>query len=254
MSIRAPKVAKFIGVVLAAISLSSIAIAQQPDVNTIVSKLTQAQLANRERLKAYMLTRTYQVYNGDEQKPKSVITAEVSYVPPQQKDFKVQQSTGGMAERVVRKALEHEVKMTKDPKATQIDADNYDFEYQGSQKIWGHDCYVLKLIPKRETKDLLKGTIWVDAQRFLIRRVEGQPAKDPSWWVNDVKVALTFDEVEGMWLQTSTDAHAHVRFAGAYRMVSKDNEVRTAESVAANRGDSIRKMRRAIVPAVAIAR
>ncbi len=254
MSIRAPKFAKYIGAVLAAFSLSTLVSAQQPDVTTIVQKLTQAQLANRERLKAYMLTRTYQVFNGEEQKPKSVITAEVSYVPPQQKDFKVQQSTGGMAERVVRKALEHEVKMTKDPKATQIDADNYDFNYVGTQKIWGHDCYVLELKPKRETKDLLKGKIWVDAQRFLIRRVEGRPAKDPSWWVNDVRVALTFDEVEGMWLQTSTDAQAHVRFAGAYRMVSKDNEVRTAESVASNKGDSLRRVRRAIVPAVAMAR
>jgi hypothetical protein len=38
-------------------------------------------------------------------------------------------------------------------------------------------------------------------------------------------------------------------------MVSKDNEVRTAESVAqAGKSDSLKRMRRALVPAVAMAR
>lgn len=265
VSIRALKIASrlFAGFI-AASALASFASAQQPGVHAganvnvsvseIVSKMEQSQAANRERLKAYMLTRTYQVFNGQEQKPKSTITAEVSYVPPQRKDFKIQESSGGMAERVVRKALEHEVKVTKDPTVNEITSNNYDFELVGTQKIWGNDCYVLQIKPKRDTKELLKGKVWIDAQRFLIRRVEGKPAKDPSWWVNDVRVSVTFDEVAGMWMQTGTEAYAKVRFAGVYRMVSRDNEVRTAQSVAASGNPNLKRIRKAIVPAVAVAR
>jgi outer membrane lipoprotein-sorting protein len=238
-----------------ALALSSCAAAQQPDANAIIQKMVQAQAENRERLKAYMLTRTYQVYNSDEKQPKSTITAEVSYVPPQQKEFTIQQSSGGMAESVVRKALEHEVKMTKQPRVGEIGPENYDFEYVGTQAIWGKQCHVFNLHPKRESKELLNGRVWIDANRFLIRRVEGEPAKDPSWWVNNIRVTVTYDEVAGMWMQTGTDASAHVRLAGNYRMVSKDNEVRTAESVAqAGKSDSLKRMRRALVPAVAMAR
>jgi outer membrane lipoprotein-sorting protein len=256
VSIRALKIASrlFAGLI-AASALSSFASAQQPDVNGIVEKMVQAQAANRERLKAYMLTRTYQVFGGNEEKAKSTVTAEVSYVPPQQKDFKIQQSTGGMAERVVRKALEHEVKMTKDPQVGEITPQNYNFEYVGTQAIWGNNCFVFEIKPKRDSKELLKGRVWIDAERFLIRRVEGKPAKDPSWWVNDVRVTVTYDEVAGMWMQTGTDARAKVRFAGTYRLVSKDNEVRTAQSVAGAKNDSnMKRIRRAIVPAVAVAR
>jgi len=41
----------------------------------------------------------------------SEITASVDFLPPQQKTFAILQSTGGMAERMVRKTLEREVEL-----------------------------------------------------------------------------------------------------------------------------------------------
>src|SRR5947199_16986 len=79
---------------------------------------------------------------------------------------------------------------------------NYDFELTGQESLNGKLFYVLVMRPKRNTKDLIKGRLWVDAERFSIRQVEGELAAAPSWWVKNVHLVLTYKDVDGMWIQT----------------------------------------------------
>jgi len=88
------------------------------------------------------------------------------------------------------------------------------------------------LLPRRKDKNLLRGNIWVDANTYLLRRTEGQPAKAPSWWVRDVRIALRYGDVGGMWLQTASEATAHVRILGPCTMVSRDVKYKITELVA----------------------
>ena len=74
--------------------------------------------------------------------------------------------------------------------------------------------YVLQLLPKRNDKNLLCGTIWVDANTYLIRRTEGEPQKSPSWWLRDLHVVFVYGEAGGMWLPTSSEFTAKVRLFG----------------------------------------
>jgi hypothetical protein len=64
----------------------------------------------------------------------------------------------------------------------------------------------------------LYGQIWVDAGTFRIRRVEGIPAKSPSFWIKNIHFTLQFAELGGMWVPVSFDAIATVRLLGQFRL------------------------------------
>jgi len=204
----------------------------------IVNRMVETHLQEVAQRRAYNLTRDYRIFEGESTKPKSEITAAVNFLPPQEKSFSIVQSTGGIPERMVRKALEREVELAHDPSDGQITTANYDFELTGEESLNGKRCYVLALHPKRKTKDLLNGRLWVDAERFSIRQVEGEPAATPSWWVKNIHVILTYKEVDGMWIQTNTEATAHIRMAGNYKMISRDVTFATAETVSDLRNPS----------------
>lgn len=199
------------------------------DVNTIVANMVRAQHQNRSRHTAYEVVRNYQIYKQNQPEATSHVTAAVDFLPPGEKSFKITESSGGMVEHVVRKSLEHEVELTQDPSQSEYSPANYDFALIGQQAVEGNPCYVLSLIPKRDSKDLLKGTAWVDARTFLIRKVEGEPAKGLSFWLKDVHLVFTYRDVNGMWLRTASLASAKVRFSGDMKLVSNDVNFRSLQ-------------------------
>ena len=62
------------------------------------------------------------------------------------------------------------------------------------------------------------GQIWVDAGTFRIHRVEGIPAKSPSFWIKNIHFTLQFAELGGMWVPVSFDAIATVRLLGQFTL------------------------------------
>jgi hypothetical protein len=82
--------------------------------------------------------------------------------------------------------------------------------------------YALHIIPKRQEKGLLLGDIWVDAKTHQIRQIVGIPLKSPSFWIKDLHITLRFAAVNDMWISTSVDAIATVRFLGIYTLSGRD--------------------------------
>ncbi len=217
---------------VSALALEDTPDASAPNVATIVARMVRAQAENRARMHPYMVNRTYQVFgHGEHEKSKSEVTANIQFLPPNRKSYTIDKSSGGTAENVVRKALEKEVELSKDPSITAMNGENYDFSLIGEETNDGVTSYVLGIAPRRETKELLKGKIWVDKSNYLVRRVEGEPGKTPSWWVRSVHLVITFAENGGMWLQNSSVAKANLRIVGLFTMVSRD-EVVPSESLA----------------------
>lgn len=199
------------------------------DVSTIVNNMVRAHRANRAKHTAYEVVRNYQIFKPEHPEDKSKVVAEVDFLPPGAKTFKITQSTGGMVEHVVRKSLEHEVELTQDPSETEYSPANYDFALVGQQVVDGNQCYVLLLTPKHDSKDLLNGNAWVDAKTFLIRKVEGSPSKSLSFWLKDVHLVFHYQDVNGMWLRTSSQASARVRFSGEMDLISRDVNFRSLQ-------------------------
>jgi hypothetical protein len=182
----------------------------------------------------YQVIREYRISGANNSSADSVVVAAVDFRPPASQNYNVQDSSGSRrGEQVVRRILDHEVEAAKRNQRTAgVTRDNYDFTYIGETVLDGQPCYRLGLKPKRKEKDLISGEEWVDKRSLLVRHIEGEIAKTPSWWLKRVRVKLTFGDVEGTWLQTSMEAVADVRILGPHTLTSRILDYRSSDVVA----------------------
>ena len=200
-----------------------------PDTSAIVARMLAAQHENKARLQPFTVRRNYQLFDQHSDR-KAEIVADITWHPPDQKQYRIESTSGGLGERVLRDVLSKETEPVKERQKHELSQDNYDFEFIRVDSLEGRPCYVLALKPRREDKDLVRGQIWVDAENYRIPRLEGKTMKSPSWWIRDLYILMTFTDVSGKWLHTSTQAVANVRFRGQYVMLSRDLEYRAADS------------------------
>lgn len=220
-----------------AISFASLTWAQRTiSVNDIVDRMAEAQRQNRERFVPYTVTRQYQLGSAGAERPTSSVVAEVSAIAPSEEEYVISQTAGSdRGEKIVRKVLDHETQIEIHPGDYAVSARNYDFSLIGTDSLNGRNCYVLELHPKRDSSDLVRGRIWVDANQYVIRKIDGEPAKSPSFWLKNVHFTVSFGEVQGIWMQTETRAVANVRLLGEHVLTSRYVDLQRASVTAANR-------------------
>ncbi|HEU4415409.1 MAG TPA: outer membrane lipoprotein-sorting protein [Candidatus Angelobacter sp.] len=200
------------------------------DVNNIVQGMMTAQQENKARIRPVTIKRDYRLLDKQDV-AKAQMVANITLLPPddqqnQSQQYQIESSSGGMGEKVLRDILSKETESAKDAQKRDISPDNYEFTLLGEETLNGRRCYLLGMNPKRDAKDLMRGKVWVDAENYNIHRIEGSPVKNPSWWIHDLYILMSFAEVDGMWMRTFTHAVANVRFKGKYSMDSRDVEYR----------------------------
>jgi len=206
-----------LGVALAETLSSSLTI------EMILARMAKARDENKALMRPYTLTRNYKLFAKGNNQAKSEVTAEVTFVPPAKRTYKIVRSSGmSLGEKIVRKMLEGETEIVEQSGANDITPENYRFELLQCQEEGGRRFYVLKLIPNRKDKHLLHARIWVDSETFRLHRMSGEPGKTPSWWLRDPHIMFSYAEVGGMWLQVGSESNVDVRLFGQYRMVSHD--------------------------------
>jgi hypothetical protein len=204
-------------------------------VDDIVAKMEQVHAQARDHSVPYTVSREYQLSGDKSSKASSQVLAEINFVPPSQKDYTLRKVEGSdRGTDIVRKVLDHESQMASHAEAHEITARNYQFGLLGREPVEGHDCYVLQLTPKRNEPDLLRGKAWVDTASFQIRRVDGAPAKNPSWWIKNLHVTINYGAVQGIWTQLATKAVADVRLLGTNVRTSREVGLQTASVDARN--------------------
>lgn len=204
-----------------------------PPVEVILTRMAQARAENRTQLRPYSVTRSYKLFGPEKIAAKAEVIADLTFVPPDRKHFEILQAKGmGLGEKIVRQMLEHETDIVKDYGSTDLTSANYDFRLVREEEANGRHSYVLEMLPRRKDKTLLRGHIWVDSANYRLLRTEGQPGKAPSWWLRDSHIVLVYGEVGGMWLQTSSESTANVRFVGQHTMVSRDVDYKFSELAA----------------------
>lgn len=223
--------------VLSLVALAVTASAQTnpstPAIETIISRMAQANAGNQARFRPYLVTRDYKMFGKDRAEAKSDVTVNISFAPPNSKTYVIQHAVGsGLGEIIVRRMLESEVAIEKDSRSIDISESNYEFHFVREEDLDGQRCYVLEMVPKRKDKNLLRANIWVDANTYLPRRVEGDFERNPSWWVKNVNIVLLFGNAGGMWLQTTLEATGDVRILGQATVVSQDLNYEIGEAIA----------------------
>jgi len=214
------------GILLAGMGMAQ---TSAPDLNTIVSRM-QTAMAGRNHDRAYSVTREYRLVPEDASKATRVV-AEINTVSSGSKDYSITEG-GGQAEKIVRKVLDHETESANQHTGMAMTSDNYNFAYLGTEANDGHTCYVVQLNAKHDGKDMLNGRLWIDTDSYLVRQFSGSPAKSPSWWIKDLQVTLHYKDVDGLWLQDSTQAVAQVRIVGRHVLTSRALNVRTDMALA----------------------
>ncbi|MGE0406211.1 MAG: hypothetical protein AB7O65_07925 [Candidatus Korobacteraceae bacterium] len=186
----------------------------------LTTRMEHAYIKSKERAPDHILTREFQILNK-QNKPYSQVTAEVNFTPPGSKSFRILTTSGSSrGEAIVRRLLETESTTAAESEG-EITGENYQFALLGEASLHGKRCYLLKLNARREDTRLVNGQAWVDADTYLIHKVEGEMAKMPSWWLRSVNVTITFAPLGGMWMQTGTTAVAEVRIAGRRTFTSR---------------------------------
>jgi hypothetical protein len=202
--------------------------------NSIVEAVEKAQAAVRPQV-SYQVVREYRLFGAKNSGADSEVIAEVDFWPPAREDYRIQRSAGShRGPQVVQRVLEHEAERAShnNQARTAVSRENYDFRYIGEATLNGRPCYLLELKPRRREPELISGQVWIDQHSFLVRHIEGELAKSPSWWLKKVRVKLTFADFDGTWLQTGVEAVADVRMVGTHTLTSRVLDYRAAGEVA----------------------
>ena len=123
---------------------------------------------------------------------------------------------------------EEESSQKGERKETRIIPENYDFRLVGTEISEGRESYVLEVNPKKPTKFSIRGRIWVDAEDFAIARIEGQPAKNPSFWIRSVQVEQRYGRTGQFWLPSLNHSVAQARIFGATEVVIEYSDYKTS--------------------------
>jgi hypothetical protein len=127
---------------------------------------------------------------------------------------------GGARKHVFPRLLEAEAEAAQPDlrERSRIIPENYTFEMLGTEDVRGRQAYVIAIEPKTPNKYLARGRIFVDADEYAIVRVEGKPAKNPSFWVKSVHFVHDYDRSGPFWFPVSDRSVTDVRIFGATEM------------------------------------
>ncbi len=207
-------------ILLLALGSTTIAHAQQaptPYADEVIAKLMDHN-SQRDKLGGgYTGTRRYVLENQHLNK-RAELRVSVKCDPDGTKHFEVvsEQGWSSANKRVLRKMLESETETSRPQvrPSTSLTPENYRFQMLASEFLEARPVYVIQVLPKREDKYLFEGRIWIDAEDFAVVRVEGQPAKNPSFWTNSVHFVQQYHKSGDFWFPFSTESVTEARIFG----------------------------------------
>lgn len=143
---------------------------------------------------------------------------ERTYTAPKSLAFKSLKFMGDgfVKTNVIARLLKSEVDHVQkdDPAATALSERNYKFKYKGVDELDGHAVHVFEIKPRHKRPGLIKGRLYIDAQTGALRRVAGQLAKSPSFFVKKLEFVQDYAEVNGFTFPVHTRSSAKTRIVG----------------------------------------
>jgi hypothetical protein len=184
----------------------------------VVSRMVEMNERRAEALRGYTSLRTYYLELHGILNLRADMEVKMAYHYPGDKDFTILSESGSayICNHVLKRLIEAENESSHHGENRQvaITPENYDFELTGHEHDGQGSYYVLKVTPRVDRKYLFKGRIWVDDRNFAIVRIEGQPAKAPSWWTTKVNFVAQYERVGDFWLPAMNQSVTSVRVFG----------------------------------------
>jgi hypothetical protein len=190
-----------------------------PPLERIVGNIEERNAQRAAALREFVGTRVYRMqYRGLPGDRDAEMVVNVTYRAPNAKVFSIVSQKGSkfIVDHVFKKLLEGEQEAANDEnrRRTALSADNYNFSLAGYENSPEGGQYVLDLLPKTKNKFLYRGKIWVDAQDFAVVRMEGEPGKNPSFWIKKTNIAHRYAKVGAFWLPAENRTESLIRLGG----------------------------------------
>jgi outer membrane lipoprotein-sorting protein len=188
-------------------------------VEQVAKKLQERNAQRAAALGQFNGTRVYRMqYRGFPSDRDAEMVVDVTYRAPDSKEFSVVSQKGSkfIIDHVFKKLLEGEQEAANEEnrRNTALSTENYDFTSAGYENTPNGEQYVLNLLPKTRNKYLYRGKIWVDAKDFAVVRIEGEPAKNPSFWIKKTEVKHRYVKVGDFWLPSENHTESVIRLGG----------------------------------------
>jgi hypothetical protein len=183
----------------------------------IVSKVLAENERRKESLQRYTVIRTYEI-RTHEGKLDAQTVVRMEYRAPDVKTFeKTSEKGSGIVRHMVFDGLmnsEMETASGKQHHDAALTPANYQFYFVGEEDLGPYHCFVLQAVPKRKDKYLFEGTIWIDSHDFAVAKIDGHPAKKPSFWVKRADFIRQYQKVDGFWLPLRDETQVDVKLYG----------------------------------------
>lgn len=215
-----------LAVALAVATLASAqTIASLPSADDVVAKMMQRDAQRQSELAGYTAIRHYVAVNKQRV---AEMLVRVNCASDGEKQFTIlsEEGSGSIRKHVFQKMLSEETEASRrgSRNSSRITPANYEFKMIGRETLDTGPAYKLEIIPKTANKYLIEGTIWVDAADYSIVRIEGQPARNPSFWVRNAHFVHTYQKVGAFWFASSTRSTSELRIFGASELTIENSD------------------------------
>lgn len=197
----------------AAVSLALLAATQpaaaqpatvQPDKASVLRSVDAAVQARVDSVLGFTDVEHYSVFRGhDEVHPVAQMTVRVTYTKGAGKSYQILSQSGSqIIQRFgLRPLLDNEKNINRpgNIEKSQFTSANFKMQLKPGepQHTDGRDCYALAITPLVKAPNMVRGTLWVDAQNGSIVRVEGVASKSPSVFAGTTHMMREYINIDG---------------------------------------------------------
>jgi len=185
----------------------------------VVKNLEERNAQRAAALDGFVGTRVYRMqYHGLPSDREAEMVVNATYHAPNVKQFSIVSEKGSkfIIDHVFKKLLEGEQEAANEEnrRRTALSRENYDFSLAGYEESADGGRYIFNLAPKTKNKFLYRGKVWVDARDFAVVRIEGEPGKNPSFWIKKTEIAHKYVKVNDFWLPAENHTESLIRLGG----------------------------------------
>jgi len=226
MRLTLPRAFFILAIVLAAEAIASAQTGDSlPSAQDVVAKMMQFDAQRQSQLTGYTAIRRYVAVNKSR---RAEMLVHVDCANDGAKQFSIlsEEGSGSIRKHVFHKLLSEETEASRHGMrtGTRLIPDNYNFQMIGQEALDTGPAYLLSVVPKTHNKYLIDGKIWVDASDYSIVRIEGQPARNPSFWVRSVHFVHTYQKVGRFWFASSTHTTSEIRIFGDSELTIENSD------------------------------
>jgi negative regulator of sigma E activity len=190
---------------------------QMPSADDVVARMLERDQKRQAGLTGYTAGRRYVLENRRHHK-RAEMVVRMKCLNDGSKQFEIISSdgSGGIRNHVFPKLLSAEAEASQPGlrERSRIIPSNYSFKMVGTDSLNGRPAYVIAIAPKTPNKYLMDGRVWVDANEYAIVRIDGRPAKNPSFWVKSVHFIHTYVKQGPFWFPSTDESETEVRIFG----------------------------------------